>query len=83
MNTKLTLSIGEKTIRKAKKYAKERNVSVSSLIENYLESLTEAEKGEKDITPLVKSLSGVISLPEKFDHRASYKEHLSKKYLND
>ncbi|MEM6806223.1 MAG: DUF6364 family protein [Bacteroidota bacterium] len=36
MNTKLTLSLNKEVIEQAKKYAKTHNVSLSSLIENYL-----------------------------------------------
>ena len=36
MNTKLTLTIDQSVIEKAKKYAKEKERSLSDLIENYL-----------------------------------------------
>ncbi|MCF8299245.1 MAG: DUF6364 family protein [Saprospiraceae bacterium] len=39
MKTKLTLSINEKLVIKSKEYAKEREISLSSLIENYLKLL--------------------------------------------
>ena len=37
-------------------------------------------KKEKKITPLVKSLSGIIDLPEEFDHRKEYSDFLINKY---
>ena len=40
MNTKLTLTIEQDVIEKAKKYAKDKERSLSSLIENYLKALT-------------------------------------------
>ena len=36
MNTKLTLTIEQEIINKAKKFAKENNRSLSDIIENYL-----------------------------------------------
>jgi len=40
MNTKLTLTIEQTVIEKAKKYAKDSERSLSNLIENYLKALT-------------------------------------------
>ena len=80
MDTKLTLSIDKQVIEEAKKYAGKRKVSLSGLIENYLASLTASKVEEPEITPLVKSLSGVINLPESFDSRESYTDFLIEKY---
>ena len=44
MNTKLTLTIEQSVIEKAKKYAKNKERSLSDLIENYLKSLTNSEE---------------------------------------
>ena len=44
MNTKLTLTIQQEIIHKAKEYAKEKNRSLSDIIENYLKILTKEEK---------------------------------------
>ena len=46
MNTKLTLNLDKGVIEEAKSYAKENNVSLSKLIENYLNSLTKTSKKE-------------------------------------
>ena len=40
MNTKLTLNLDKGVIDQAKNYAKDNSVSLSKLIENYLDSLT-------------------------------------------
>lgn len=40
MNTKLTLNLDKKVIEEAKNYARSNRVSLSKLIENYLDSLT-------------------------------------------
>ena len=39
MNTKLTLTLEKEIIQKAKKYAKDKNRSLSDIIENYLKIL--------------------------------------------
>jgi hypothetical protein len=80
MDTKLTLKLNEDIIEKAKEYAKEKKTSLSDLIENYLQKLTNDKKSNKAITPLVKSLSGVISLPKDDDGKKDYTDYLTNKY---
>jgi hypothetical protein len=81
METKLTLRLNDMVIRKAKQYALNHKVSLSKMIESYLESITrETEKEEPFITPLVESLSGVINLPDEFDYKKDYRDFLDKKY---
>ncbi len=79
MDTKLTLKLSHTVIEKAKTYAKKENTSLSQLIESYLGLLVEPENSQ-EITPLVKSISGVIDLPKNFDHKKDYKKHLLNKY---
>jgi hypothetical protein len=79
MNTKLTLNIDEHVIEEAKFYAKNNSVSLSKLIENYLLSLTKRNTEETKISPLVESLTGVISL-DSDDYKKEYSDYLSKKY---
>ncbi len=43
MNTKLTLSIQEEVIKKAKDYARHNERSLSDLVENYLKALVVSE----------------------------------------
>ena len=38
--------------------------------------------GNQNVTPLVKSLSGIVNLPLNFDYKKEYKKHLSNKYAN-
>ncbi|GGE07692.1 hypothetical protein GCM10010831_06570 [Psychroflexus salis] len=47
MNIKLTLTIEQEIIQKAKEYAKDKNRSLSDIIENYLKILTNAEKAKE------------------------------------
>jgi hypothetical protein len=80
MDTKLTLKLNEEIIAKAKEYAKAKKTSLSDLIENYLQKLTIDKKSNKTITPLVKSLSGIISLPKNSNQRKDYTDFLTDKY---
>ncbi len=81
MDTKLTLSMDKKIIEEAKKYARKRNTSLSNLIENYLISVTKksSHSGE-EVTPLVRSLSGVMKLSGSVDQRKKYSDYLASKY---
>lgn len=82
MNTKLTLTIEQATIEKAKKYANKRGRSLSNLIENYLKAITREEDTEKiELTPIVKSLKGSFKAPENFDYKKELSKRLTEKYL--
>jgi len=80
MDTKLTLSLDKKVIQEAKKYAKKKNTSLSRLIEGYLQKVSSGERKGPEISPLVKSLSGVLTLPKGYDAKKGYGGHLAAKY---
>jgi macrodomain Ter protein organizer (MatP/YcbG family) len=83
MDAKLTLSLNKKIIEQAKKYAKKKNISLSRLIETYLSKASQQEKDESTISPLVRSLSGVIKVPKDFNHKKAYSDFLSEKYKTE
>jgi hypothetical protein len=80
MDSKLTLKLNADIIEKAKKYAKSNEVSLSKLIENYLSNLTNKTAPQPTITPLVHSLSGVISAADLDKMSADYGDFLTEKY---
>lgn len=82
MNTKLTLKLDGNVIDRAKKYARNHRISLSKMIETYLDSVTKPHlKTEKPlITPLVESLSGVMDLPADYDYKKEYRDYLEEKY---
>lgn len=80
MDTKLTLKLEQTIIERAKKYARKNETSLSKLFENYLIKITSDEEAKIEITPLVRSLSGIIELSEDSDERAQYTAYLEKKY---
>lgn len=81
MTTKLTLTIEEKVIEAAKRYAQKKGKSLSHLVENYLKSITsETRAKEENISPKVLKLMGVIKLPKDFDYKTELGNALAKKY---
>jgi len=80
MDTKLTIKLNNMVIARAKRYARHHRTSLSRLIESYLDSVTKDEPDDLEITPLVKSLSGVIKLPEDFDYKKERADYLIRKY---
>jgi hypothetical protein len=83
MNTKLTLTIQHDVIRKAKAYAKQKNRSLSDIIENYLKSITTDDPDNEmpKLTPIVRSLKGSFKAPANFDEKEALAEALQKKHL--
>lgn len=82
MNTKLTLTIEQAVIEKAKKYAKDKERSLSDLIENYLKVLTKEDtQADIELTPIVKSLKGSFHAPKNNDYKKDLTNRLAEKYL--
>jgi len=81
MDTKLTLKLNQEVIEKAKQYASEKKLSLSRLIENYLNSLT-SDKPNNDlqISPFVKSLSSGIKIPADYDYKKDRADYLEQKH---
>ena len=82
MNTKLTLTLEKKVIKIAKAYAKEKGQSLSEIVENYFKFIVEDKvaKSEKQLSPKVKKLRGVIKTNQNLDYKEILTEELSKKY---
>ena len=80
MDAKLTLKLDAEVISRAKKYAKKRKISLSRLIETYLDAVSGQKEDALRITPLVGRLSGVVELPEDFDYRRERGDSLEQKH---
>jgi hypothetical protein len=82
METKLTLRLNQNVIERAKIYAQSNKISLSKMVESYLDSLTKQKDENRKIaiTPLVDSLSGVIDMPADFDYKKEYRDFIEKKY---
>ena len=79
MDSKLTLKLDSTVIERAKKYARQNNISLSRLIENYLQFVASQNEKTPEVTPLVESLTGVITLDSE-DIGKDYSDFLAKKY---
>ncbi len=85
MKAKLTLSLDEKLILKAKRYAKSRGMTISEIIAEYIETLEESPTSRRSavidevetITPIAKSLRGIMK--SKKISTVDYKKYLSDK----
>ena len=76
---KLTLSVDEDVVRRAKVHAARRGTSVSKLVEDYLSLLTAARKRRGRLpgaTPILDQLRGSL----KGADISAYLEHLEEKY---
>lgn len=80
MTTKLTLTMEDRVINSAKKYARQKGRSLSDIVENYLKSISTQEKMTEELSPKVARLKGVIKLPEDFDYKKELGNVLVKKY---
>ena len=82
MNTKLTLTIDESVINKAKRYAKDQGRSLSEMVENYFKAMVSDENPQapKKDTPLTKSLRGSFK-DDGTDYKAALLEERAKKHL--
>lgn len=83
MNIKLTLTIEQEVIKRAKAYAQDKNRSLSDIVENYLKVLTKEDKTEESRTlnPIVKSLKGSFKMPKDMDYKKELRNRLEEKYL--
>ena len=82
MNIKLTLTIEQTTIEKAKKYANGKGRSLSDIVENYLKAITKEDTNEGfELTPIVKSLKGTFKASKNIDYKKELSKRLTEKYL--
>jgi hypothetical protein len=75
--TKLTLTVDSNVVARAKRYAKQRGVSVSQIVEAYLAAVSEPPSAAADeATPILRSVRGILKHADLSD----YKRHLSAKH---
>jgi hypothetical protein len=83
--SKLTLNVDKTVLARAKRYAKKRGVSVSQIVQEYLDVVGGAAAGAttsavsapvNDDAPVLRSLRGIL----KSANLQTYREHLVAKY---
>jgi len=80
MTAKLTLTIEKSVIERAKYFAKNTGRSLSELIENYLEIITQVSD-EGNLSPRLRKINGAVKIPENFDEKKELSEYFEKKHL--
>jgi hypothetical protein len=78
MQSKLTLRMDDQLIYRAKKIAAKKGKSVSQMVSDYVAGLEENNFDKTELTPLVKSLKGVLR--DKKVDRGDYFRYLEEKY---
>jgi hypothetical protein len=73
---KLTLSVDDSVVSRAKQFAKSRGLSVSEMVEAYLSAVSEPPASHAGAAPILRSLQGIL----KHADIADYKKHLASKY---
>jgi hypothetical protein len=76
---KLTLSVDEDVVQRAKRYAARRGTSVSRLVERYLQLISRPPRLDvEDLPPVLARLRGVLK-SSRLDE-TDYRRYLEKKY---
>jgi hypothetical protein len=78
--TKLTLSVEESVVEKAKRIANANNTSVSAMFSQFVESASAERSHRPKIGPLTQKLSGIIKLPRGKGYKELLAESLAEKY---
>ena len=73
---KLTLSVDNRVVSRAKQYAKRQGVSVSQMVEAYLAAVAEPPSSATGAAPILRSIRGVL----KDADIDEYRKHLAAKY---
>jgi Family of unknown function (DUF6364) len=73
---KLTLSVDDRVVSRAKQFAKRRGVSVSEMVEAYLADVAEPASHATGAAPILRSVRGLLKNADV----SAYRKHLSAKY---
>ncbi len=73
---KLTLSVDDRVVLQAKKYAKSRGVSVSEMVETYLAAVATPHRHAAWATPVLRAVRGVLKNADV----EQYRKYLRDKY---
>lgn len=87
MKTKLTLNVDDEIIARAKRESAKRNVSLSAVVENYLDRFSKndfrskSKKGEPSLLERIRKYTkNTHPLPEDYDYKKVWHDHLDEKY---
>jgi len=74
--SKLTLSVDERVVSRAKRYARQRGVSISKMVETYLAAVAGPASPVAPELPILRSLRGSLKKADLDE----YRRHLAIKY---
>lgn len=74
--SKLTLSVDNAVVARAKRYAKTRGTSISKMVEAYLSAVAEPPARPQADTPILRSVRGILKKADVKD----YRRYLENKY---
>ena len=74
--SKLTLSVDGRVVSRAKRYAKQRGVSVSKMVETYLATVSDPPSPVTRDAPVLRSVRGSLKKAD----ISEYRRHLAAKY---
>jgi len=74
--SKLTLSVDNRVVSRAKRYAKLRGVSISKMVEAYLTTVAERPSPITRDAPILRSVRGSLKKAD----LGEYRKHLAAKY---
>lgn len=72
---KLTLSVDEEVIERARRYSREQGTSISQLVSTYLRQLD--SPSDRKLSPMVERLLGILPSDLSVE---DYRKHLEKKH---
>ena len=78
--TKLTLSVDEAVVAKAKRIAAANGTSVSAMFSQFVESVATERKGRRKVGPLTRKASGLAKLPAGKSDKELLADALAEKY---
>ncbi len=86
MKTKLTLNVDDKIVARAKKVSAKKNVSLSSVVEEYLDKFSRNNAQQKEVEhepsliERIRKYTKQVKLPEDYDYKKVWHQHLDEKY---
>lgn len=78
--TKLTLSMDEAVVAKAKEIAHAQGTSVSAMVSNIVRSMATGRTRQIKLGPITRRATGLVKLPPDKDYKKLIEEALMEKY---
>ena len=78
--TKLTLSVDEGVVEKAKRIAEANHTSVSAMFSHFVESVAARGAPTTRIGPLTRKLTGIVSIPPGKEYKELLTEALAARH---